>query len=111
MVPVSRRCDFADAFASYDRALGTGWIVVGNYHPSVPNNHSQTVHLRLSGLPAALVSGLRTSIVLGKIPNSLQLALPQPLAMGTSVHSVMCSVNHLGGFDLDLQLEIDNHDV
>ena len=69
------------------------------------------MHLRLSGLPTALVSGLQTSITLGKIPNSLQLALPQPLAMGTSVRSVMRSVDGLGGFDLDLQLEIDNHDV
>jgi hypothetical protein len=111
MVPVSRHCDFADAFASYDGALGNGWIVVGSYHPSGPGNQTQTILLRLSGLPAALVSGLQTTVTLGKIPNSLQLALPQPLSMGTSLHSVMRSADNIGGFDLDLQLDIDNHDV
>ena len=74
-------------------------------------NQTQTVHLRLSGLPAPLVSGSQTAVTLAKIANSLQLALPHPLPMGTSVHAVTRSLDALEGFDLDLQLAIANHDV
>ena len=69
------------------------------------------MHLRLSGLPALLVNGSHTAVTLEKIPNSLQLALPHPLPMGTFLHSVTRSMDSLRGFDLDLQLSIDNHDV
>jgi hypothetical protein len=69
------------------------------------------VRVRLSGLPAALLNGPHTAVTLAKIPNSLQLALPHPLPMGTSVHSVTPTAGKLGGFDLDLQLAIANHDV
>lgn len=150
MLPVTRQCGFADAFASYvgacqldfslsvcsnaigypgicarlilfsdtqdagqddhDSGMGSGWIVVGNYHASGPGNQTQTVHLRLSGIPKLLVSDMKTTVTLEKVPNSLQLALPHPLPMGTSVHSVTRSADDLG-FDLDLRLGIDNHDV
>ena len=97
--------------AQDDGSDSHGWIVIGNYHASGPGNQTQTVHVRLSGLPATLVSGSQTLVTLARIPNSLQLAVPHPLPMGTAVHSVTHSADASEGFDLDLRLAIDNHDV
>ena len=125
MIPVTRHCDYADALASYDLGDPGGhssaaWLVVGNYvstvypdNPATPaiGGPNRTVHLRLSGLPATLVHGEQTTVTLAKIPNSLQLAVPRPLPMETTVHRVTQSAAFPLGFDLDLQLVITNHDV
>eukprot|EP01043_Picozoa_sp_COSAG02_P084147 COSAG02_NODE_22029_length_766_cov_1.004498_1_plen_201_part_10 len=85
--------------------------MVGSYHTSTGTNQTQAVRLRLSGLPATLISALQTTLTFAKIPNSLQLALLHPLPMGTSIHNVTQRTDGSGGFDLDLQLAIENHDV
>ena len=120
MAPVSRHCDDADAFASYDAGggsdgddtatnMGTAWLVVGRYQSDPKAGPNRTVHMQLSGLPAGLVSGGQTAVTLAKIPNRLQLAVPHPVPMGRSVLNVTRSA--ISGFDLDLQLPIGTHDV
>jgi hypothetical protein len=118
VVPVSRQCDDADAFASYDdgsaaaksgRGLSLGATKVG---PFSGVHKERTVHTRLDGLPAALVnSNNQTSVTLTKIPNMWQLPVPHPLPMGTVIHNVTPSDIMPAGFDLDLQLPVGTHDV
>jgi hypothetical protein len=111
MVPVSRHCDDADAFASYDSALATAWLAVGRYDFDPKAAPNRSVHLRLSGLPPRLVKNGQTTVTLAKIPNSLQLAVPHPLPMGTFVRNVTRTAPVKPAFDLDLELIIGTHDV
>ena len=128
MVPVSRHCDDADAFASYDDGSGTaavnvdaaasttpaaatGWLVVGRYEFDPKAGPNRSVHVRLSGLPPTLVKDGQTTVTLAKIPNSLQLAVSRPLPMGTFVHNVTRTTPAKAAFDLDLELVIGTHDV
>eukprot|EP01050_Picozoa_sp_SAG11_P009502 SAG11_NODE_897_length_6637_cov_8.510320_2_plen_679_part_00 len=116
MAPVSRQCNDADAFASYDPGTSglngsptTAWLVVGRYGGL--SVRSRSVHVRLSGLPATLVSNGQVTVTIAHIPNKLQLAVPHPLPMGTVRYNVSSSPALALGFDLDLHLTIPNHDV
>ena len=131
MVPVSRHCNDADAFASYDdghgghqttavradatrsttSAAATAWLAVGRYEFDPKATPNRSVHLRLNGLPSTLVNDGQTTLTLAKIPNSLQLALPHPLPMGTFVYNVTQTAPLKAAFDLDFELTIGNHDV
>lgn len=115
MAPVSRYCDDADAFASYDDGTrdghnSTAWLVVGRYDGH-PGGAERAVHIRFSGLPVTLISNSHTSVTLAKIPNRMQLPVPHPLPMGTTLHNVTHSTVVPGTFELDLEIIIGTHDV
>jgi len=109
MLPVERRCDDCDAFASYDAADATAWLALGRYdfRSDAPRN----VTLRATGLPPALVAAASVRVELAKIPNRLQDALPAPLQMGARLAAARPSATVAGGYDIDLRLEIEPHDV
>ena len=116
MVPVSRHCNDSDAFASFDDGSGglkpsSAWLVAGRYEGQ-PGHTARTLRVRLSELPAALVNGRRTSVTLAQIPNRMQLPVPHPLPMGTTLHNVTRSADVPGAFQLDLEIaDFGTHDV
>ena len=157
MAPVSRHCADADAFASYDDGRdamrtssgtekaqqqnenGQAWLAVGRYSFANSTAPNRSVHVQLSGLPAALVlvsddrhddddgqqqqqqqaASTVVEVELAMIPNRLQLAVPHPVPMGTRLYNVTRSTSTSSsasaaavvGFDLHLHLPIGPHDV
>jgi hypothetical protein len=109
MVPVERRCDDCDAFASYDAADATAWLALGRYdfRSAAPRN----VTLHATGLPPTLVAAASVRVELARISNRLQDALLAPLPMGARLAAARPSATVAGGYDIDLQLEIEPHDV